>query len=128
MALTRDQILGLSDIEIKEIDVPAWNSTVFIRQLTRGQQDAYLKRQFGKFDINAAGKKGEAKAAFDAFGHDTWLFAQGVCDENGKRLFTDADVEKLAEKSGEAIGFVAKEIILFSGMKQDVEELDELKN
>ena len=37
-------------------------------------------------------------------------------------------LKKLEEKNGEAIGFIAKEIVEFSGMGKDVEELEKLKN
>lgn len=130
MALTKDQILSLDDIEIKEIEVPQWGETVFIRQLTRGQQDAYHRRLYGNKSLNLKqqGRKQELDGALDIFGHDSWLFVQGVCDEGGNRLFTNADANKLDDRNGEAIGFVAAEIIKFSGMDADVDQLDELKN
>jgi hypothetical protein len=131
MALNRDQILNIQDIEVKEIEVPDWKEKVCIRKLTRGQQDEYAKRRFGKTAMKHAAKRGaetEVESNISLFGHDAWLFAQGVCDEEGKRLFSDSDVKALNDKSGEAIGFVAVKIVEFSGMKEDVEELEKLKN
>jgi len=131
MALTRKEILSLNDIQVKEIDVPGWNASVCIRKLTRGQQDEYSKRRFGKPSIKQQlGKRRqqEMESEIEIFGHDAWLVSQGVCDEDGKRLFTDADVTKLNEKSGESIGFIAVEIVKFSGMQEDVEELEQVKN
>jgi hypothetical protein len=128
MALTRDQILGIQDIETKEIEVPGWDGTVFIRKLTRGQQDEYAKRRFGKTAMKHLGGQQEVESDISLFGHDAWLFAQGVCDEEGNRLFKDSDVAKLNEKSGEAIGHVAVKIVEFSGMKEDIEELEKAKN
>jgi hypothetical protein len=51
MALTREDFLGMDDLTTKEIvipeSIPVWGGkTVFIRQLSRGEQDAYMKRQF----------------------------------------------------------------------------------
>lgn len=129
MALTRDEILGIQDIKTKEIHVPDWDKEICIRKLTRGQQDEYAKRRFGKASFKQAGKASQqVEGSVDIFGHDAWLVAQGVCDENGKRLFTDADVNKLNEKSGEAIGFIAIQIVEFSGMREDIESLEEAKN
>lgn len=128
MALTKEQILGISDIKTKEIKVPVWNDTVFIRQLSRGQQDEYMKRQFGKLAMKQQGTAQNIESDMDIFGHDTWIFTQGVCDDNGQRLFSDKDVEKLKEKNGEAIGFVSSEIIKFSGMQADIDELEKVKN
>ena len=131
MALDKNQILGFSDIKTKEIRVPIWDDTVWIRQLTRGQQDEYQKRRFTKFNVLQNGpsvRDLKPDMSLNMFGHDSWIFAQGVVDENGKRLFTDAEVEKLNEKNGEAIGFVAAEIIKFSGMQEDIEEIEKIKN
>jgi hypothetical protein len=128
MALSKADILGISDIEIKEIHVPVWDADIFIKQLTRGQQDAYLKRQFGKFGVKQTGKQQNIESNMDMFGHDAWLFVQGVCDENGKRIFSDSEVGQIEAKNGEAVGFVASEIVKFSGMDADIEELEKVKN
>jgi hypothetical protein len=131
MALTRDDILGLNDIEVKTIHVPDWDVDVCIRKLTRGQQDVFAKRRFGKPSLKqqlGKNKEQAMESELEIFGHDAWLVAQGVCDESGKRLFTDSDVNKLNEKSGEAIGFIAAEIVKFSGMQEDIEELEKVKN
>jgi len=51
MALTREQILNKVDIGTKEIKVPEWGGSIYIRQLTRGEQDTYLKRQYGSTQL-----------------------------------------------------------------------------
>ena len=43
-------------------------------------------------------------------------------------IFTNKDIVALDEKSGEAIGFIAVQIVEFSGMKEDIEDLEKLKN
>ena len=129
MALTRDQILGIVDIKIKEFPVPEWEDTVFIRQLTRGDQDAYLKRQYGNTKLKQDRRaKDQEISAVSIYGHDSFLCSRGMCDEDGKLLFKPADIDKLSKKSGAAIGRIAKEILEFSEMSEDIEELDELKN
>ncbi|MCZ2155742.1 MAG: hypothetical protein LC114_17895 [Bryobacterales bacterium] len=129
MALTREQILNVNDIERKEIEIPEWGGTVWIRQLTRGEQDAYLKRQMGGAKVKA-GKK-DIAGEFDAasiYGHDTWLCSRGICDEEGKPLFNEKDVDALAKKNGTAIGRIAQEIVQFSGMAEDLPVEEEAKN
>jgi len=155
MPLSRDDILALDDITIKQITVPdtipAWGGkSLYIKQLTRGQQDAYSKRQFAGMTIKQEGarKNGNGRKPGDEqeilgmasiYGHDAWLCVRGICDEQGKLLFTDADLEKLNAKSGEAIGWIASEIVTFSNMANDnkvakgemtAEEavIDEIKN
>lgn len=128
MALTREEILGFDDIKVKEIGVPDWDGAkVYIRKLTRGQQDEYARRRFGKTAMKGLGKAAEVESEVSIFGHDAWIFAQAVCNEKGARLFTDSDVQKLLDKSGEAIGHVAQEIVKFSGMTEDIEELEKIK-
>ena len=137
--LTREQILNVQDLEIKEIAVPEWGGSVYIKQLTRGQQDEYQKRQYGSARMKMQKRTGENEVySVSVYGHDTYLVVCAVCDEDGNQLFTDADVKKLKEKNGAVIGNLAVEIVKFSEMEEDVaeigemeqqeQELDELKN
>jgi hypothetical protein len=129
MALSKNDILDIDDIKTKEIEVPEWDGSVFIRQLTRGQADEYFGRRFAKSELKQRGRnQSEVESDVKLFGHDAWLVAQAVCDENGQRLFSNADVKELEKKNSNAIGRIAVAIVDFSGMGQDVEELDELKN
>lgn len=124
-ALTRDDILAINDISVKEITIPdtipVWGgNTLFIRQLTRGQQDLYLKRQFGSIRAQQDQRaKKQELSDVQIYGHDAWIFVQGVVNENGKPMFKESDIPNLNAKSGEAIGWVASEIIKFSGMALD---------
>lgn len=136
--LTREDILGLNDITTKEITVPAtipaWGGKkLIIKQLTRGQQDAYMKRQFGQLRMRQDRKMAQQEiTSANIYGHDTWLFIQSVVDASGRPLFTEKDEQALSSKSGEAIGWVAKQVIEFSGMLDDIKDLekveDQLKN
>lgn len=140
--LTRDEIFALDDITITEITVPTtipvWGGkSLMIKQLSRGQQDAYNKRQFSEMLIKQDGTNKQQKnktnrqeitGISSVYGHDAWLCVRGICDANGKLIFTDADIARLNEKSGEAIGWIAKEIVKFSGMADDVPVEEEIKN
>ena len=124
--LTRDDILNFKDIQTKEITVPdhipAWGGkTLLIKQLSRGEQDTYLKRQFGSIKTSQDAKaKSQQFTDVSIYGHDAWLCQRGiVVDESGTRMFTDADIKTLNEHNGEAIGWVAAEIVKFSGMDAD---------
>lgn len=125
-ALTREEILSLVDITAKELtipeNIPIWGGkTLYIKQLTRGQQDMYLKRQYGDTRMKQDTKARQQEiSAVNIYGHDAWLCVRGICDENGKPVFTEKDIDKLNEKSGEAIGWIANEIVQFSGMGADV--------
>lgn len=126
MPLSRDDILALSDISVKKITVPdsipVWGGKeLYIKQLTRGQQDMYLRKQFGTTKMKQDVKNKQQEISLDGLfgGLDSWLCCVGICDENGKQLFTDADIEKLNKKSGEPIGWIAGEIVAYSGMEND---------
>lgn len=123
MSLSRDEFLAIDDITTKEITVPdtvpAWGGKkLFIKQLNRGQQDAYLKRQFADTRMKQ-GKGQQEISSLNIYGHDAWLCVKSCCDETGKPLFKESDIEALNGKSGEAIGWIASQIIEFSGMKAD---------
>ena len=130
MSLTREQILNISDIEVKQIHVDEWEEDIYIRQLTRGQQDAYLKRQFGKGQQTkvSGGGNQEVLTEVNIYGHDAFLCVCGICDSEGNPLFKREDEKALQEKSGNAIGSIAVAIVKFSGMVEEVKETEELKN
>jgi len=134
MPLSRDEILNIDDIQVKLIEVPAWKNKVkdpslYIKQLTRGEQDEYLRRMYGSTKMKQDKRaQNQEISAVNIYGHDAFLCACGICDEAGKKLFTRNDIGKLEEKLGTAIGFIAAEIVKFSDMTEDLEVLEELKN
>lgn len=128
MALTRDKYFSTNDIAIKEIpippEIPIWGGeTVFIKQLSRGDQDEYLRRQYGqtrmKQDVKA---KQQEISAVNIYGHDAWLMMRGCVDAEGRPLFKEADIPEINKKAGAFVGWVASEIVKFSKMEDDIEE------
>ena len=129
MNLTREQILNKVDIEIKEIPVPEWGGNIFIRQLSRGEQDTYLKRQYGDTRLKQDSKaRNQEISAVNIYGHDAYLCVCGICNEDGTPVFKHTDVEDLKKKNGMVIGRIAVEIVKFSGMAGDIPVEDEVKN
>jgi hypothetical protein len=129
MTLNRSDILSVVDILVKEVDVPEWGGTVFIRQLTRGEQDTYLKRQYGATRLTQHTKNDVQEiSAVDVYGHDAFICSRGICDDAGKLLFKEGDVEALKSKNGAVIGRLSSEIVKFSGMAGDIQAAEDLKN
>lgn len=133
--LSREEIFALDDIDVKEVTIPdhikAWGGkTVYIRQLTRGEQDEYFRRQLGNARMrqDTRQKGTQDIIAMNLYGHDAWLCIKGCVDAEGKAIFQASDEEKLKTKNGEPIGWLALQIIEFSGMKKDVEEATALQN
>lgn len=116
MALSRDQILEAKDLETREVDVPEWGGTVLVRALSGTDRDAYeasLVQIRGKQQVpNLANIRAK-------------LVARAVVDEDGNRLFTDADIKALGQKSAAALGRVFTVAAEMSGLDdKDIEEIE----
>jgi hypothetical protein len=86
--LNRDDIFAASDLPTVPVDVPEWGGRIFVRSLTAEEQDALQRSEQGMENINAR------------------LVAYCAVDENGGRLFVDADYAALAKKSAAAMARV----------------------
>lgn len=91
MALTREQILALQDLDVEEFDVPEWNDTVYLRNWTGRERDKFEQEFTGD---RANGKFHNIRAS---------VAALTLSDDSGKRLFTEADIITLGGKSGAAL-------------------------
>lgn len=116
MPLSRDQILEAKDLETREVDVPEWGGTVLVRALSGTDRDAYeasLVQIRGKQQVpNLANIRAK-------------LVARAVVDEDGNRLFTDADIKALGQKSAAALGRVFTVAAEMSGLDdKDIEEIE----
>ena len=81
--LSKGAILAADDIKIKTVEVPEWGGSVGLRVISGLDRDkfeqSFSDKELGNFRIR--------------------FLAASLCDENGGRLFTDADVEELGRKS-----------------------------
>lgn len=94
--LSRKEILEASDMPEPELlEVPEWGGAVLIRQISALEADRYnvacIDPQTGKLDPMRLAKQGVA------------LAVMCIVDEEGNRLFTTMDIEKLGRKSGQAL-------------------------
>ena len=114
--LSRDAILAAQDIETETVDVPEWGGSVQVRGLTGGQRDAYQQSLVG----SAKGKS----VAVNMQHATARLVAWCVIDEAGARMFKDADVVALSQKSGAALQRVFEVATRLSGLDEGaVEEM-----
>jgi hypothetical protein len=97
--LDRDAILASTNGSVTTVDVPEFGGSVCIRTLTGRERDA-LERWFLLHKENPGTTMLRAR-----------LCAMGASDEKGVRLFTDADVPILAEKSGTALERIATAVL-----------------
>lgn len=111
--LNANDILSVNDTQVKELEIPEWGGTVYIKTMTGAERD--------RFEMDCAQlASGNYPKLFRARFACTIL-----CDENGKRLFKDGDAEKLANKAGSALDKILEEGMAFNAVSdEDVKELE----
>ena len=102
-SLTREQFLAVQNPPPVPLEVPEWGR-VYVRVISALERD-----KLGN-DIGGPG------------GREFWrarIVRYGVCDGDGKPLFSDADVLAIAGKSGVAIDFIADKVIEVNKMRAE---------
>lgn len=114
MYLTRDAILEAHDLPHEDVAVPEWGGTVRVRGLTGAERDA--------FEASVVGDRGKTMNMRNLRAR---LVAITIVDEDGKRLFSDADVVALGSKSGAALDRLFSVAQRLSGITHgDIEALE----
>ncbi len=113
--LGRDDILKAKDIETKEVYVPEWKGSVIVKALNGAERDAFeeslLVGKGPNKELNMANVRAK-------------LVAMSVVDEEGNRIFSDADVKELSKKSATALQRIFAVAQKLSGLTEaDIEEL-----
>jgi hypothetical protein len=96
--LTRDAILAAEDVKREPVHVPEWGGTVLVQSMTGADRDdfeAEMEAQKGN-DPTANRRNFRAKIA-----------ARTVVDEQGNRLFSEADIKALGKKNSWALTRIA---------------------
>lgn len=86
----RDQVLQNAKLQIEPVEIPEWNLTIWVRELTVDERDQMIASQ-ASFD-----NQGEMQD-FDPRGIVALLFTLTACDENGDRLFNDDETSIVAD-------------------------------
>ena len=118
--LTREQILQANDIITETLLVPEWGGEVRVRGLSGAERD-----KFESSTVELHGKRRELNLA----NVRARLVSLSLVDENGKRIFSDADIHVLGRKSAAALDRVFSAAQRLSGLTdEDVEELAKNSN
>lgn len=99
MRLTKAAILSAEDLRTEEVDVPEWGGSVVVREFSAAARDAFFAATI------RVRKDGTREPVLD--GMNAKLVALSAVDENGDRMFTDAEIVELERKSAAAIERVA---------------------
>ena len=114
--LTRAEILAAKDITIEEVAVPEWGGTVYVRCMTGKDLAAYNKSML---DIKGG------TATYNPSNGLAKLLARSLCDADGKRLFSEADIDELGNRNGVVMERIAKVARRLNRL--DGESVDDLK-
>lgn len=123
MGLTRDQILSADDLPRKKIYIPEWKDHVWIKTLSAKERDIW---EAMCVEIGKCLSEGGDMSKYSSLSVKATLAFHSLCDEDGKRLFTDPkDIDRLNQKSGSALDKIAEEAEAFNEISEkDIEELE----
>lgn len=98
--LSKEQILSVTDKAVKEITVPEWQGTVFIRGITIDDME-YIKGLDSDDPTNVLRQ-----------------VIRFVSDAEGNLLFTESDIPALKKKAVSAWKYVLQEVNKFAGLEE----------
>lgn len=115
--LSRDAILGASDIQSEIVDVPEWGGQVRVQGMSGTDRDAF----------EASLIKGKGKNTSVNYNNlRAKLLVRSIVDDAGERIFGEHDIAALGAKSSAALNRVYNVAQRLNGLSdEDVEELTE---
>jgi hypothetical protein len=85
--LTRESIFAQQDLPVREVKIPEWGGSLYVRRLSGDERDAYEA----------------ASRATPGVHVRAGLVAATACDSSGTPLFSQSDVAAIGAKSGTAL-------------------------
>lgn len=118
--LGRDTILGHNSLETAEVECPEWGGTILCRALSGRErgivEGLFLHAQQTDFNHRSLADLGDVK---------TRTVLMAAIDEDGDRLFTNSDLDKLGALSAAPIDRIAAKVLGMSGVGDaEMEELE----
>lgn len=114
-SLSASDILSVNDNRVKEVKVPEWGGSVFIKMMS-GAERNLLEQEWMSND---------EKPTLDIV---VALLSLTLCDADGKRLFsTEEEAAGLINKSASVLQRLMMESLQHNGMSQDALD-DAVKN
>lgn len=113
--LSKEQILGADDLPYEDVEVKEWGGTVRIRALTGFERD--------RFELSV---QADPKGKRNLDNVRARLVSLCLVDDEGKRMFTEAEVKDLGSKSARALDRLFDAARKLSGLgDEDIEVLAE---
>lgn len=111
--LSSDEVRTAEDLKREVVEVPEWGGAVIVRALTAQELDEFkssnLIRTGDKYEANLV--NGRAR-----------LVVRALVNEDGSRMFTDADAEELGKKSSTAIHRLYAAAARLTPLNEEAEE------
>lgn len=113
--LSKKDILTADDIKRELVPVPEWGGDVWVRGMTGAERD--------KFESGIVEQRGKDQS-LNMANIRAKLASMTICDDTGKRLFSESDVQALSQKSASALQRIFAVAQRLSGIgEDDVKEL-----
>lgn len=93
--LTKAQILAADRKKTVDVDVPEWNGSVRLRELSAAERDLWESESFTTLE----GDEGEVEVRFNPKQVRARLLVRCMVDEKGKRMFTDDEIAVVGDLS-----------------------------
>lgn len=113
--LSRDALLRATNVPTEVVHLPELGGSVTVRGMTGGERDA-----FEQSCLTGRGRNRQ----FNLAGVRAKLISYCVVDEDGRRLFADADVEQLGDIRADILDRIFAVAQRLSGMRD--EDIDDL--
>lgn len=117
MELTKEMILQAKDIPVEKVEVPEWGegAYVYVKGLTGAERD--------KFEASIIEQRGTLQR-INLENARSKLCVACICDQDGKRLFSDDEINVLAGKSAIALERIFTAAQRLSGLlPNDIEKM-----
>lgn len=110
--LNKESILAANDLTTETVNVPEWQGEIKIRSWTGAEREQFEK------SVNVIDGKVKSSDVLSR------IAVLSICDDDGKRIFTDADIPALSKKSAAALERIADKAVKLNGLTEsDIEEL-----
>lgn len=115
--LSKAEIVGVADLKIEEVEVPEWGGTVGVKGMTGADRDDFESSLYTGEGKNRKQNLKNLRAR---------LVGMTLVDEDGQRLFSDAEIKQLSGKSAAALNRCFEVAQRLNGM--EAKAVEEAKN
>lgn len=113
-ALSREAILGAEDLLKERVEIPEWKGYLNVQTMTGTERD--------KFESDMLEQRGR-KSSMNLKNYRARLCSLVAVDDNGERIFSNADAAELGKKNAKALDRIFSVAQRLNGLTpEDIEE------